>query len=225
MTISELDNPFWHSLQTRHRDIALRTTESARFPAEYAPFLSVVDAHEHSPSAITSLLEAKESVYLLGIAPKPNKAWHMEAFTPLVQMICDAPLKVIVGPEIIQLTDQHRTNVMDLIARVYPHYFRNRTMELGRYFGIFQGEKLAAMIGERMGTDTHQEISAICTDPDFNGRGYARRLLAYISNNNIETCRTPFLHVSLENKRALSLYESIGYRARRNIPLWSLQRL
>lgn len=225
MTISELDNPLWHSLQTRHYDIALRTTGSARFPAEYAPFLSVIDAREHPPDTITSLLEAKESVYLLGIAPKLNKAWHMQALTPLVQMICDAPLKVIAGPEIIQLSEHDHTNVMDLTARVYPYYFRNRTMELGRYFGIYQGAKLAAMIGERMGTDIHQEISAICTDPDFIGRGYARRLLAYLSNDNIDKCRMPFLHVSRKNTRALSLYESIGYRMRRNIPLWSMQRL
>jgi predicted GNAT family acetyltransferase len=97
-------------------------------------------------------------------------------------------------------------------------------MELGRYFGIYQDGRLAAMIGERLGTDEHQEMSAICTHPDFNGRGHARRLTAWLSNDTLARGRTPFLHVSHENVRAKHLYEQLGYRVRRDIPFWSLRR-
>jgi len=224
MPISELDNPFWSSLQTRHRDIALKTAEVARFPAEFAPFMGVANADVNSAEAIASLLAPQESVYLLGVVPQLNNDWQIEAFRPLAQMVCEAPLEIIDGPEVIALSERHRIDVLALTARVYPHYFRNRTMDMGRYFGIYQDGKLAAMIGERMGTDLHQEISAVCTDPDFNGRGYARRLLAFLSNDNIERNRQPFLHVSRENTRALSLYEAMGYRIRRDIPFWSLRR-
>lgn len=224
MTISELDNPFWSSLQTRHRDIALSADGAARFPADYAPFLGVPNTGMNSSDAIASLLAPEESVYLLSVAPKLSEDWQIEAFRPLAQMICEAPLELVDGPEIIPLSDQHRENVLDLTSRIYPHYFRRRTMELGRYFGIYQAGKLAAMIGERMGTDNYQEISAVCTDPDFNGRGYARQLLAFLSNDNLERKRQPFLHVSYENSRALSLYEKMGYRIRRDIPFYSLRR-
>ncbi len=224
MIISELDNPFWSSLQTRHRDIAMCAAEAARFPAEYAPFFGVADADVNLSEAIASLLAPEESVYLLGVAPNLNDDWKIKAFQPLAQMICEVPLELINGPEIIQLSDEHRADVLDLTSRIYPHYFRTRTMALGRYFGIYQDGRLAAMIGERLGTDMHQEISAVCTDPDFNGRGYARRLLAFLSNDNIEKNRQPFLHVSHENSRALSLYETMGYRIRRDIPFWSLCR-
>jgi predicted GNAT family acetyltransferase len=125
---------------------------------------------------------------------------------------------------VIELTDTHRADVLALTARVYPHYFRERTMELGRYFGIYQDGRLAAMIGERLGTDAHQEMSAICTDPDFNGRGYARRLTALLTNDVLARGRTPFLHVSHANSRAKQLYERIGYRHRRDIGFWSLRR-
>jgi len=111
-----------------------------------------------------------------------------------------------------------------LTALVYPHYFRLRTMELGRYFGIYQGGRLAAIIGERLGMDAYQEISAVCTHPDFSARGYARRLLALLSNDNLERGRTPFLHVSHQNHRAKLLYEQTGYRHRRDIDFWSLCR-
>ena len=115
-------------------------------------------------------------------------------------------------------------DVLALTALVYPHYFRPRTMDLGRYFGIYQEGRLAAIIGERMGMDDCQEISAVCTHPDFNGRGYARRLLAWLSNDVLDRGRTPFLHVSHENHRAKQLYERGGYRDRRDIGFWSLRR-
>ncbi|MGH8107730.1 MAG: GNAT family N-acetyltransferase [Arenimonas sp.] len=224
MTISQLDNPFWSSLQSRHRDIALCAGEVARFPAEFAPFLGVANAEVNASEALASLLAPDESVYLLGVVPTLPDDWQIEAFRPLAQMVCEAPLEVIDGPEIIPLTDGHRADVLDLTSRIYPHYFRRRTMDMGRYFGIYQDSRLAAMIGERLGTDTHQEISAVCTDPDFNGRGYARRLLAMLSNDSLEKNRQPFLHVSHENSRALSLYEQMGYRIRRDIPFYSLRR-
>lgn len=225
MSFAELDNPFWSSLQTRHRDIAVHAGDVARFPAEFAPFIGVANADVNSGKTFDALLAPEESVYLLGVAPTLNDQWQIEAFRPLAQMVCEAPLEVIDGPEIIPLADKHRADVLDLTSRIYPHYFRRRTMDMGRYFGIYQDGKLAAMIGERLGTESHQEISAVCTDPGFNGRGYARRLLAMLSNDNLEKNRLPFLHVSHENSRALLLYEQMGYRIRRDIPFYSLRRL
>jgi predicted GNAT family acetyltransferase len=224
MKSSELDNPFWYSLQTRHRDIAISEAELVRFPAEYAPFVAVAHANVNAAAALSSLLAPGESVYLLGVAPTVNDDWQLEAFSPLAQMVCDAALNVVEGPEIILLSERHRDDVLGLTARIYPHYFRTRTMALGRYFGIYQEGRLAAMIGERLGMDAFQEISAVCTDPDFNGRGYARRLLAFISNDNLERKRLPFLHVSHENERALLMYEQMGYRIRRDIPFWALRK-
>lgn len=224
MDLSELDNPFWASLNTRHRAIAQTADGAARYPPEFAPFLGVADADADPNEALHALVAPGESVYLLGIAPPAPKGWRLEAFRPLAQMICETPLEVIDGPEMIELSEAHRADVLSLTALVYPHYFRPRTMDMGRYFGIYQDGRLAAMIGERLGTEAYQEISAICTHPDFNGRGYARRLTAMLSNDTLERGRTPFLHVSHENGRAKALYEQIGYRHRRNIGFWSLSR-
>lgn len=224
MIAQELDNPFWSSLRTRHRDIALSMGDAARYPPEYAPFLGVASAEADVAEAIESLIAPGESVYLLGVVPAVSESWRLEAFRPLAQMVCAEPLEVIDGPEIIELTDAHRADALALTALVYPHYFRPRTMDMGRYFGMYQDGRLAAMIGERLGTDAYQEISAICTHPDFNGRGYARRLTAMLSNDTLERGRTPFLHVSHENPRAKRLYEQIGYRHRRDIGFWSLSR-
>lgn len=225
MSLSALDNPFWSSLCSRHRDIAQVAGDVARYPAEFAPFLGVADAGVDATDALVSLVAPGESVYLLGIAPDVvPEGWRLEAFADLAQMICTAPIEVVDGPEIIALSEAHRADVLALTALVYPHYFRPRTMEMGRYFGIYQDGRFAAMIGERLGTDTHQEMSAICTHPDFNGRGYARRLTAMLTNDTFARGRIPFLHVSHGNPRAMRLYEQLGYVHRRDIGFWSLQR-
>lgn len=224
MSASELDNPFWTSLRSRHRALAQCMGDAARYPAEFASFLGVASADADVAAAIASLVGPGESVYLLGVVPKQPDEWRLEAYPPLAQMICTAAIPLIDGPPVIELSEAHRADVLALTALVYPHYFRPRTAELGRYFGIYRDGRLAAMIGERLGTDVYQEISAVCTHPDFNGRGYARRLIALLSNDNLERGRTPFLHVSHQNHRAKLLYEQIGYRHRRDIGFWSLCR-
>lgn len=224
MAESALDNPFWSSLQTRHHDVALVADDAARYPPEYAPFLGVADAGTDAGVALARLVGQGETVLLLGLAPELSRAWHLEPLGDLAQMVCVAPIPVIDGPVITELDDSHRADVLALTALVYPHYFRPRTMELGRYFGIHVHGRLAAMIGERLGTDTHTEMSAICTHPDFAGRGYARRLTAFLTNDTLARGRIPFLHVSHENPHAKSIYERLGYRLRRNIPFWSLRR-
>ncbi len=223
--IAELDNPFWSSLRSIHRGLAIDAGDAAaRYPADFAPFLGVANAEVDANSTVAPLLAPDETALLLGVLPRLSNAWHLEMFRPLAQMICDEALPVIDGPEIVELDESHRADVLALTALVYPHYFRPRTMELGRYFGIYLDGRLAAMIGERLGTPAYTEMSAICTHPDFSGRGYARRLVAFLTNDTLARGRTPFLHVSYENPRAKSLYERMGYRLRRDIPFWALRR-
>jgi GNAT superfamily N-acetyltransferase len=225
MTDPELDNPFWSSLASRHRDVALRVGDVARFPPAHAPFLGIADAAVDVGDALESLVAPRENVYLLGVAPEriPD-GWRLEALAELAQMVCPARVESVDGDAVLVLSESHRDDVLALTALVYPHYFRARTMDLGRYFGIYREGRLAAMIGERLGTDRQQEISAVCTHPDFLGQGHARRLLAWLSNDVLDRGRLPFLHVSRDNTRAVRLYEQNGYRMRRTIPFWSLRR-
>lgn len=219
-----LDNPIRASLDSRHRALALRDGAVARYPHDVAPFLGVAEAGVDAADALAALVAPDESVYLLGVAPRVPDGWRLDPFPDLAQMVCPQPMAEVDGPDIIELGAAHRADVLALTALVYPHYFRPRTMDLGRYFGIELDGRLAAIIGERMGMDGHQEISAVCTHPDFNGRGLARRLLAFLTNDNLERGRLPFLHVSHQNARAKQLYLQNGYRLRRDIGFWALRR-
>ena len=224
MSSHPLDNPIWESLASRHRSLALRDGDVARYPPDVAPFLGVPADGIDAVVALESLLPRGDTVLLLGRAPAEAEGWRMQQLALLAQMVCSAPIPETDGPDLSELTEVHRSDVLALTALVYPQYFRPRTVELGRYFGIYQEGRLAAMIGERMGMDRYTEISAVCTHPDFNGRGYARHLLAWLSNDVLRCGLTPFLHVSHENHRAKELYAQNGYRLRRDIPFWSLRR-
>jgi ribosomal protein S18 acetylase RimI-like enzyme len=220
-----LDNPFFAALAGIHRDIALRRGDVVRYPADVAPFLGIAHADVDIGDAFDDLVPVGDEALLLGIAPtRMPRGWTLEPFADLAQMVRGEPLEDVDGPDILELGERHRGDVLALTALVYPHYFRPRTMQLGRYFGIYEGGRLAAMIGERLGTPAAREMSAICTHPDFLGRGHARRLTAFLVNDTLAQGRLPFLHVSHANTRAKQLYERSGWRMRRDIPFWRLAR-
>jgi len=220
-----LDNPFFAALAGIHRDIALRRGDVVRYPADVAPFLGVAHAGVEVGDAFDALVPVGDEALLLGVAPaRMPRGWTLEPFADLAQMVRGEPLEDVDGPDILELGERHRGDVLALTALVYPHYFRPRTMQLGRYFGIYEGGRLAAMIGERLGTPAAREMSAICTHPDFLGRGHARRLTAFLVNDTLAQGRLPFLHVSHANTRAKQLYERSGWRMRRDIPFWRLAR-
>lgn len=224
----ELDNPFWSSLESIHRPIALRAGAAARYPAAFAPFLGVAESGADVADALAQLVSPGEEVYLIGAMPQVPPGWTLQRFEPLAQMVREAPIEVPGdAPDdvsILALSEAHRADVLELTALVYPHYFRARTMDLGRYFGIYEDGRLAAMIGERLGTAAARELSAICTHPDFLGRGLARRLTAMLANDTLARGALPFLHVSHANARAKALYERLGFRLRADVPFAALRR-
>lgn len=230
MALHELDNPFWASLRTRHAPFAIGDGQVMRYPAEIAPFLGIRDdlAGRDAPAlfeTIAAMVAPDESVYLIGPVPGAAPGWRLHAYRPLAQMVCDNRAEVADGPDIVPLDERHHADILALTALVYPHYFRDRTVMLGRYFGIYVDGRLVAMIGERLGTHTTREMSAICTHPDFLGRGYAARLTAMLTNMTLDAGLTPFLHVSRENPRAFGLYERLGYRVRADVPFHRLRRV
>jgi ribosomal protein S18 acetylase RimI-like enzyme len=225
MTLHPLDNPVWASLRSRHAHLARTLGGVGRYPADVAPFVAIDPAAAHTTEDLAELLAVGESVLFVGPAPSLPSGWTADGPVPIAQMICDTRIAGGAGPEIVELSGTRVQDMLALTALVYPHYFRPRTVEMGRYLGIYEGDRLIAMAGERMGMDGYQEISAVCTHPDFTGRGHAQRLVAELNNAALENGRLPFLHVSNENSRAKSLYERLGYKHCTDIALLSVRRV
>jgi len=115
-------------------------------------------------------------------------------------------------PDAVMLGPRHVPQTLELTALTHPGPFGPRTIELGDYFGCFDGETLVAMAGERMHAGTLREISGVCTHPDFQGRGLARRLMTALIRRQLQRGETPFLHVMRDNSGAHRLYERMGFR-------------
>lgn len=219
-----LDNPVWESLTSRHAGLARMHGGAGRYPPEVAPFVAVRSAGPGATRDVAALVAPGESVLVVGPCPELPSGWSASAPVLIAQMVCPARLGVVDGPDVRELSAANVPDMLALTALVYPHYFRPRTLEMGRYIGIYDGDVLAAMAGERMGFDGYQEISAVCTRPEYTGRGYAQRLVAELGNASLDTGRLPFLHVAHDNTRAKSLYQRLGYAQRTDIALWSLRR-
>jgi ribosomal protein S18 acetylase RimI-like enzyme len=220
-----LDNPVWESLTSRHASLARIRGGAGRYLPAVAPFAAIDPQARDSVAALAELVASGEDVLFVGPCPVLASDWSVREPVPIAQMICRSRLDPVAGPEITELSGPQLEDMLALTALVYPHYFRPGTPQMGRYIGIYDGRKLAAMAGERMGFDGYQEISAVCTHPDYTGRGYAQRLLVELSNASFDAGRTPFLHVSNENTRAKSLYSRLGYVQRTDVPLWQVRRL
>ena len=222
MTANPLDNPVWHSLTTQHAALAITATGAAKYPPAVAPFAAVGDVPGSASMQLASLLAENEFVYLVGVAPEPPQGFALEPKKPCLQMICHAVPAEIPGPPVTEMTGTQRDDMLALTALVFPGFFRPRTLEMGRYLGIYDGSRLAAMAGERMRLDGFQEISAVCTHPDYTGRGYAQRLVSLVCRGAFERGFVPFLHVYHDNTRAIGVYRQLGFADRTSLPLWSL---
>ena len=66
----------------------------------------------------------------------------------------------------------------------------------------------------------YTELSAIITHPAHTGKGYAKQLITYASNNIFDQDKIPFLHVANSNIGAIGLYEKLGFRTRQEMNFW-----
>jgi predicted GNAT family acetyltransferase len=57
-----------------------------------------------------------------------------------------------------------------------------------------------------------REISGVATEPGFQGRGLARRLMLKLVRRQLQRGETPFLHVMCSNETAHGLYLRMGFR-------------
>ena len=116
--------------------------------------------------------------------------------------------------ELIELGINDVPEMLDLISLTQPGPFSPRTVELGGYLGLRIGGKLVAMAGRRMHPPGWIEISAVCTDPEYQGKGLGGRLVKAVAAEIIAEGDVPFLHVSELKDHAIRLYETLGFRIR-----------
>ncbi len=225
MSAHILDNPIWHALCTHQSNFSLGDDLAKRYQPDVAPFAAIPDEQPASVSALNSLIAEDEVVYLLGSNPPLSRGLKVEAYGICAQMVWeDSEIADEGGQNILQLSAADVPDMLALTAVAFPGYFRPRTYEMGDYFGVRHNRILIAMAGERMSMPGFQEISAVCTHPDFRGQGHAERLVSALVNRMHKRGTMPFLHVGDENERAKRLYEKSGFVERSKLPIWRMMR-
>jgi predicted GNAT family acetyltransferase len=131
-----------------------------------------------------------------------------------VQLV-DVSLRKEPDPAALRLGPQDVPEMLDLVARTQPGPFLPRTIELGSYLGFRHNGTLVAMAGERLHPQGWTEISAVCTDPAYRGRGLAGALVSAVGAGIAERGDRVLLHALATNLTAIGLYLSLGFRLRR----------
>jgi predicted GNAT family acetyltransferase len=127
--------------------------------------------------------------------------------------------------KIIPLSKENVPEMIELTQLTEPGPFLERTIEFGNYKGIFINGKLAAMAGWRMQPFQYVEISAVCTHPDYTGKGLGTALMKDQVISILDEGKIPFLHVRSDNEIAIKLYKRLGFTVRRHMNFYVLQKV
>jgi predicted GNAT family acetyltransferase len=112
----------------------------------------------------------------------------------------------------------------ELVQVTDPGPFGPRTIEFGTFYGIRDQGRLVAMAGERIHPGRYAEVSAVCTHPEYRGRGYAAALVAAVTRGMIARGDLAMLHVRTDNP-AVRVYEQVGYTTERYLELLIVRRV
>jgi len=217
---------YWHCMRGAQAALATGTPRVRRFRPGFSPIAAFADPREPDLETLMTLVEPGQRFYVpewSGPVPS-NLDTHLD--TTMLAMVWDGraapPADDALGAR--PLTAADVPQMCDLAARTRPGPFGPRTIEFGGYLGVFAGERLMAMAGQRLFDGVRREVSGICTEPEYQGRGLARRLTDLVVRQVIARGETPCLHVASANTKAIGLYERLGFVKARELPIRILSR-
>ncbi|RYZ20238.1 MAG: GNAT family N-acetyltransferase [Chitinophagaceae bacterium] len=210
---SFLYNPVFDALQTGDRSLSFGSDKVKYFDADVSPFVGIETGY---PNGFADLEEQLPAGRLI-LHATPEDISTPAGFTllhkiPGIQML----LTDLYHPQpstlqAVSLTNEHVPQMVELATLTRPGPFGTKTILFGNYQGIFVDGRLAAMTGQRLHPNTFTEISAVCTHPDFLGRGFAAALVQQQAEAILAQGQKAFLHVRKDNYRAITLYERLGF--------------
>lgn len=225
----ELDNPAWLALSGEQRAFGLVGERAARYQPDVSPIAAVADQSQEALEELAEFVEPRQFVAIISPGEPPPKLWRLATVVPLSQWVCPQP--VVPGESVVEwqdLGDELGPDMYRLVKETDPGPFERRTQELGDYVGVLDRGKLVSMAGERICLPGYREVSAVCTDPAYAGRGYAQTLVREVVVRQQRRGCVPFLHVRIgspSERQASRAYEKVGFVKRKEIGMSILVRL
>jgi GNAT superfamily N-acetyltransferase len=203
----------WQALTGPQARFAAGSGGARRYAPGFSPIVGFQDPTHADFHSLATCCAPGEHFYCDGWTGPAPSGWQIDAETTLFKMVWEAALpSEDPAPEAVPLGLSHAAQALELATLTQPGPFGLRTIELGEYFGVFEGPRLVAMAGERMHAGALREISGVCTHPDFQGRGFARRLMGKLILRQRLRGEIPFLHVMHDNVSAHALYQRMGFQ-------------
>jgi len=222
-----LDNPIWNALYTGNEHLAVGNEHARYVQKEVGAFAGLRTYSEDAFASLHNITPLGEpSVLFTATEVAIPEGWKILVQKDLLQLVYEQP--TLPTPTnstgVVRLGAPDIPAMLALTAHTNPGPFLTRTIEFGEYHGIFNDGALVAMAGERLQPTPYTELSAVCTHPAHLGKGYAARLLQHQMQRILAKGRVPFLHVVPENTRARAVYERLGFRTRRQLQIYVLEK-
>lgn len=211
-----LDNPIWNALNSEDKNKNQGNETVAIFFPEISPFVGMENWNAISQQKLYDQLPISRSCSTLIAQPFIlEDYWELIFSLSLYQLVVTS-LKPFNGKyaQIQRLGEDNIPAMLELTALTKPGPFTQRTIDFGNYVGIFDNKQLVAMAGERLHLTQYTEVSAVCTHPDYVGKGYAALLVHHLTKQILGTGKSAFLHVRQDNDRAIQLYQGLGFEIR-----------
>jgi len=208
-----LDNIMWNCMSGPHAKFAAGSGAVRRYAPGFSPIVGCEDPERPDFDTLEHYCERGEGFYFDIWSGSAPSGWRIDKEARMFKMVWEAPMPgEDAAPDAVLLRPEHYEQAVALARLTNPGPFGIRTPELGEYFGFFEGNQLIAMAGERLCVGDLQEVSGICTHPDYQGRGLARKLTLKLVRRQMQRGKTTFLHVISDNTAARGLYEKMGFR-------------
>lgn len=226
MQDNPLDNQIWHALTGRQAEHGIGCGEVRLFRPEIAPAAGIARVTPENLSALAAMLPLGSTVILHSVEPlTPPAELEVVDTHPLLQMVANRLTPVEPSVEVKELSPADIPAMKRLVDIAQPGPMLPGAFVLGRFFGIAEGDDLAAIAGDRLRPPGFGELCTVCSHPDVRGRGYAKIVVSAIAEAIVARGDTPYLMVVPDNAAAVGLYSRLGFEPRRVLHFNALRRV
>ena len=220
--IAPLDRPIWNCLTGRQAHLNVATGAAVRLDPNFGPFAAARDTSDEAQAALAALLTGPDdALWLVEPEEWPAPPGTRVARTAvLLQMVAEHPQPPLPDDgAFIALGEADAAEMAELALATEPGPWRPLTHRYGQFYGLRDASgRLMAMAGERMQPGPGlAEVSGVCTWAQYRGQGLAGRLIRRVMTAQVGRGETPFLHSYAANSSAIRLYETLGFRASREM--------
>ena len=221
-----LDNPIWTALNSDVVPYVFRRGNAVFIDRKMGFFAGLPSYEVEQLDQLYAVMVPGMRVILftLGFLELDAK-WKVRNDNALLQMVFESPsINLPLDSNIRALGAADVPDMLALTQLAKPGPFLENTIDFGGYFGYFVEGRLVSMAGTRLAAGPYTEVSAVCTHPEFVGKGLAKLVLPHVIQFIHQHRQIPYLQLYPDNLHAYRLYQRLGFVERANLRTYLLEK-